>query len=90
MNSQQLKEAHVLIFSYFMLAVNMPSATTNKKGGSKNFGPPFFILKTIVYALGQSFVCSALPSFNLRADNTKLNVIGVLSFTANPSLYWMI
>ena len=39
------------------------------------------------YAFGQSFSCSALPSFSFLADTTKVSVIGVLSFTAIPSLY---
>jgi len=87
MTSQQLKEAHVLIFGYFMLPVNISGADQKQKKGTEKFQSPLCISITIVYAFGQSFVCSALPSFNLRADNTKLNVIGVLSFTASPSLY---
>lgn len=40
-----------------------------------------------IYAFGQSFSCSALPNFSFLADTTKVSVMGVLSFTAIPSLY---
>jgi len=40
MTSQQLREAHVLIFGYFMLLVNIAGADQKQKKGTEKFQSP--------------------------------------------------
>jgi len=47
MTSQQLREAHVLIFGYFMLPVNIAGADQKQKKGTEKFQSPLCISITI-------------------------------------------
>ena len=47
----------------------------------------FYIRNYLDFYLGQSFSCSALPIFKVRAEITKLKDIGALPTIDRPSLY---